>query len=181
MARSGRRPIRQNALRKENGELTASPEEVTARWHGHFKKILNIPSEYEEEVIAEIQQLPTKSHLDESPTEQEIESALSKLKNGKASGKTDILPEFIKYGGAELWDRILDLVNVVWEEEAVVRDWKDATIIPIPKKANLQVCDNWWGISLLDVIGKLFARVIQERLQAMHSRRDPTRITVRFP
>lgn len=167
MAHRGRRPAGQTALLKENGDVTTSPEEVTARWHGHFKKILNIPSEYKEEVIAEIQQLPTKSHLDEPPTEEEIESALSKLKNGKAGGKTGILPELIKYGGAELWDRILDLVKMVWEEEAVVRDWKDATIIPIPKKGNLQVCDNWRGISLLDVVGKLFARVIQERLQVI--------------
>ena len=30
---------------------------------------------------------------------------------------------------------------------------------------DLQPCDNWCGISLLDVVGKLFARVIQERLQ----------------
>ena len=167
MAHSGRRPTRQTALLKENGELTASPEEVTARWHGHFKRILNIPTEYKEEVIAEIQQLPIQSHLDEPPSEEEIETALSKLKNGKAGGKTGILPEMIKYGGAELWDRVLDLVKVVWEEEAVVRDWKDATIIPIPKKGNLQVCDNWRGISLLDVVGKLFARVIQERLQVI--------------
>ena len=149
------------ALLKKNGELTANPEEVTGRWHDHFKKILNIPSKYKEDVIDEIQQLPTQLHLDEPPKEEEIESALSKLKNGKASGKTGILPELIKYGGAELWNRVLDLVKVVWEEEAVVRDWKDATIIPIPKKGNLQVCDNWRGISLLDVVGKLFARVIQ--------------------
>ena len=62
-AHRGRTPTRQSALLKENGELTASPEEVTARWHGHFKKILNIPSEYKDEVIDDIQQLPTKSHL----------------------------------------------------------------------------------------------------------------------
>ena len=166
-AHSGRRPTRQTALLKENGDLTASPEEVTARWHGHFTKILNIPSEYKDEVIDEIQQLPTKSHLDEPPTEEEIESALAKLKNGKASGKTGILPEMVKYGGAELGDRILDLIKVVWEEETVVKDWKDATIMPIPKKGNLQICDNWRGISLLDVVGKLFARVIQERLQVI--------------
>ena len=49
----------------------------------------------------------------------------------------------------------------------MVKDWKDATILPIPKKGNLQVCDNWRGISLLDVVGKLFARVIQERLQVI--------------
>ena len=73
----------------------------------------------------------------------------------------------IKCGGAELWDRIVKLMQEVWEEEEVVGDWKDAEIVPIPKKGNLQVCDNWRGISLLDAVGKIFARVVQERLQVI--------------
>ena len=31
---------------------------------------------------------------------------------------------------------------------------EDALIVPVPKKGNLQSCDNWRGISLLDVVGK---------------------------
>jgi len=37
----------------------------------------------------------------------------------------------------------------------------------VPKKGNLQSCDNWRGISLLDVVGKGFARVIQNCLQVI--------------
>ena len=47
----------------------------------------------------------------------------------------------------------------------MVVEWRNATVVPIPKKGNLHVCDNWRGISLLDVVGKLFARVLQDRLQ----------------
>ena len=46
-------------------------------------------------------------------------------------------------------------------------DWKDAVIVPIPKKGELRNCNNWRGISLLDVAGKVFGRVIQVRLQAI--------------
>ena len=35
----------------------------------------------------------------------------------------------------------------------------------IPKKGDLSVCDNWRGISLLDVFGKLFARILKWRLE----------------
>ena len=42
--------------------------------------------------------------------------------------------------------------------------------MPIPKKGDLQLCDNWRGISLLDVAGKVFARILQERLQAIAER-----------
>ena len=41
----------------------------------------------------------------------------------------------------------------------------DAVLVPIPKKGDLSSCDNWRGIALLDVVGKVVARVLQEQLQ----------------
>jgi len=40
-------------------------------------------------------------------------------------------------------------------------------VVPIPKKGDLTICDNWRGICLLEVVGKVVARVIQERLQKL--------------
>ena len=53
----------------------------------------------------------------------------------------------------------------VWRDGEVVADWENAVVVPVPKKGDLQCCDNWRGISLLDVAGKLFARIVQDRLQ----------------
>lgn len=38
-------------------------------------------------------------------------------------------------------------------------------MIPIPKKENLSFCDNWHGIALLEVVGKVVAKSIQNKLQ----------------
>ena len=89
------------------------------------------------------------------------------MKRRKAGGKTGILPELVFFGGAILWDRLLELMQVMWRKGEVVADWKNDVVVPIPKKGDLQRCDNWRGISLLDVVGKVFARVIQERLQVI--------------
>ena len=35
---------------------------------------------------------------------------------------------------------------------------------------DLRCCDNWQGICLLDVIGKVFARIVKERLQVIAER-----------
>ena len=40
----------------------------------------------------------------------------------------------------------------------------DSVIVPIPKKGNLQLCDNWRGISLLSVAGEVFARILANRI-----------------
>ena len=42
--------------------------------------------------------------------------------------------------------------------------------MPIPKKGDLRLCDSWRGISLLDVVGKVFARILQERLLVITER-----------
>ena len=154
-AHAGRRPLRSSAVLKEDGEMTQGPEEVMMRWHQHFRKILNEPSLYRDEVIEDMPELPSRLDLDALPTAEELECALSKLKRRKAGGMSGILPELVLYGGVLLWNRLLELMQDVWEEGNVVEDWKNAVVVPIPKKGDLKVCDNWRGISLLDVVAQL--------------------------
>ena len=47
------------------------------------------------------------------------------------------------------------------------KEWLDALVVPVPKKRDLTNCDNWRGISLLDIMGKLFGKVLQKRLQEL--------------
>ena len=56
----------------------------------------------------------------------------------------------------------------------MVGDWKDAEIVPIPKKGDLKHCDNWRGISLL--VCKDFAGAA-----AGGVREGVTRVTVWVP
>jgi len=166
-AHSGRRPVKTAAVLKTNGELTKGPEEVTERWYEHFKKLLNIQSIYDEDVIAAVPTLPPLLGYDDPPTSEELEDALSQLKTRRAGGLSGIVPELVLFGGPVLQDRLLALMRRVWDEGRVVEAWRDALIVPVPKKGNLQSCDNWRGISLLDVVGKIFGRIVQNRLQAI--------------
>ena len=40
-------------------------------------------------------------------------------------------------------------------------------IPPMNKEGNLKVHDHWRGISLLDVVGKVLGRILQDRLKAV--------------
>ena len=62
---------------------------------------------------------------------------------------------------------LLDLVQTTWKEGEVPKDWSDTLLVPIPKKGALSKYDNWRGIALLDTVGKVVARIIQERLQTL--------------
>ena len=164
-AYAGRRPCIPRAVRKNDGELTDGPSEVLQRWYQHFSNLLNQQSNFDEEVIQRMPTVPPYHEFDRPPSMEELEVALSRLKKRKAGGKTGILPELLLCGGPVLRGRLLQLMQDIWRDGEVVADWKDAEIVPVPKNGDLQSCDNWRGISLLDVVGKLFARIIQERLQ----------------
>ena len=163
----GRRPVRPTAILKNDGQLTKGPEEVLERWYQHFRKVLNLQSIYDDEVIATMPTLEPILHLDDPPSMEELEAALSRLKPRKAGGLSGILPELILCGGPVLRDKLLTLMRAVWREGEVFQDWRDAVIVPVPKKGNLQSCDNWRGISLLDVVEKVLGRIIQNRLQVV--------------
>jgi len=163
-AHSGHRPVK---VSKIDGELINTPEEVVDCWYEHFKNLLNIQSICDEEVVAAVPALPPLLQYDEPPTLEELEVALSQVKTRKAGDLSGILPELNLFGGSVLQDRLLALMKDVWNEGRVVNAWWDALVIPVPMKGNSQCCDNWHSISLLDVVGKVFARVIQNRLQVI--------------
>ena len=97
------------------------------------------------------------------------------MKRAKAGGKTGILSKLILFGGAVLWDRLLELMQDMWREGEVVADWKNAkwSCLYQRRETLCTACDNRRGISLLDVVGKVFARAIQERLQVIAERALP--------
>ena len=61
-----------------------------------------------------------------------------------------------------MMEYILDLFETVWKEERVPDEWRDALLVPIPKKGDLMICGNWRGISLLDVMGSCLRRSSKE-------------------
>ena len=89
---------------------------------------------------------------------------------GGGGGEWDsgILPEMVKTACCEegFFHLLMDLVYTVWCECRVSKEWSDAVLVPIPKKGNFDKCDNWRGIALLDVVGKIIARILQEQLLA---------------
>ena len=83
---------------------------------------------------------------------------VGKLKNGKATGKDEITREMIKGGGDRVVDWIWSLCNMVIESGVVSEDWRSAVIIPLYKgKGERTECKNYRGISLLRVVGKIYA------------------------
>ena len=54
------------------------------------------------------------------------------------------------------------LFNMVWRVGVAPNDWRKAQTIPIYKKGSRLKCSNYRGISLLSVVGKVYAKVLND-------------------
>ena len=56
-------------------------------------------------------------------------------------------------------------LSTLWQAEEVPGDWRRGAIVKLPKKGNLSDCNNWRGITLLSISGKVFCSVLLNRLR----------------
>ena len=147
-------------LKSTDGMETFSDiKRVVVRWSEHFQKLLNVPGDIDHEDLDNISQHIAKTSLDEIPTR-----AIAGLKDCKAPGGDGISAEVWKHGGNNLFSRLHQLITNAWEVGSVPQAWKDAIIVTIYKKGDRTDCGNYRGISLLSIAGKIFARILLNRL-----------------
>ena len=100
------------------------------------------------------------AELDVTPSVDELSNAIDRLPSGKAPGKDGIPAEVIKSGKSGLLEPLLKLLTQCWLEGAVPQDMRNANIVTLYKnKGDRSDCNNYRGLSLLSIVGKLFARI----------------------
>nr|VZI49164.1 unnamed protein product [Spirometra erinaceieuropaei] len=152
-------------LSADGSTLLTEKTQILQRWAEHFQGVLNRPSVISDAAIARLSQVETNVDLDLPPSLQETIRAVQQLSSGKAPGSDAIPAEVYKHGGPLLMDHLTALFQEMWRQGEVPHDFKDATIVHLYKrKGNRQVCDNHRGISLLNIAGKIFARILLNRL-----------------
>lgn len=155
------------AVKLENGREVTEGTEVKERWSEYFDKLLNV-DENRDAIVTVLGRAGSKSCRIEDERaidEKEVRLALKKLKNGKAVGVDDIAAEMLKGGGNAVIEWLLRLFNVCMNSGKVPLDWKSAIIVPIYKgKGEKKECKNFRGISLLSIPGKVYGRILIERV-----------------
>ena len=150
-------------IRDKQGQTIADSEQQLERWAEHFEELLNRPAPSNPPTIAEAER-----DLDincDKPTKEEIVRAIKRMKNGKAAGPDGIPAEALKADVETTAAMLLPLFEKIWNMEEIPADWKEGHIIKLPKKGDLSNCDNYRGITLLSVPGKIFNRILLERMR----------------
>ncbi|MCW4343354.1 MAG: reverse transcriptase family protein, partial [Candidatus Thiodiazotropha endolucinida] len=119
--------------------------------------------------------LETNAEINGSILWSEIEKAVCSLKNNKAGGLDMIVNEHIKncYKLPNMRIILLKLFNIVFESGYVPTSWSTGNIIPIYKQKGDQTDpSNYRPITLLSCLGKLFTRILNDRLQQYSDKYD---------
>ena len=118
--------------------------------------------------------LPTMGELDTEPLVEELNRAIESFASGKAPCNDGIPPDLIKHCKTILLLPLHEVLCQCLQEGAVLQDMRDSKIITLYKnKGERNDCNNYRGISLLSIVGKIFARVILIRLQKLAERIYP--------
>ena len=144
--------------------------EVLQKHYQHLGRVSvdsGIDDDWKEEVKSKVEACGRMSgscddaFLDKGIEKAEIAECLKKLKNNKTGGSDGLVGELLKYGGSGMVCLLEQLFSVVWHEETVPRE---GLIVNLFKKGDREDPGNYRGITLLSVVGKVFCKVLNNRL-----------------
>ena len=160
-------------LLKESQGIT-SPKSLTSKHFLEYFKLVNNPNDHfyqaDEDILEFNERVLSNENetmfdeLDQSITDAEIRRGIKELKTGKSGGPDKIINEFLIHGVSTLLPYLNKLFNLVFNQGHFPVCWSEGYLVPIHKKGSLNNVESYRGITLLSVLGKLFTRVLNNRL-----------------
>ena len=138
-------------------------------WLNHFEKLFSSDSLDDPELLRNIEVDEPDDEIEyllfnERISDDESLHAVKHLKKGKSAGPDGILPEFFIECIDTLLPVISKLFNRLFMNGLFPTCWSHSKLIPLHKKGDINNPDNYRGISLLDVFGKIYTSIINRRI-----------------
>ena len=131
------------------------------RWVEHYTELYVRGNVVTEDALNAIECLPELEELDRELTIDELSEALDSLASGKAPGKDGIPAEVVNCCKETLITELHEIVCLCWSEGEVPQYMRDANVVTLYKnKGDRSDCNNYPGISILSIVGKVCARVV---------------------
>nr|VZI19584.1 unnamed protein product [Spirometra erinaceieuropaei] len=171
---SGKPSTLSDSVRDVNGGFIVDNLVNVERWREHFHHHLKFDTQSTYLLIsstAEFRPLPTYAVPCDPPSEGEVANAIRKLRNNKTPGEDGIAAEIFKSCVDTLAPWLNELIERAWIDEVVPDDWDLGILVPILTEGDNTRCENYRGISLIDVAAKIFVIVLLRRFQAVRDSR----------
>ena len=150
---------RSSAIQDKSGKCLTEEKEILSRWTEYCSELYN----YEICAVLDCSQ-PAEEDL-QPILREEVEIAVASLKKGKSAGVDNVPAKLVQAGGETMIDVLTDICNRIWIIREWHTPWTQSLIITLPKKGNLQRCQNYRTISLISHSSKVMLKVILNRLK----------------
>ncbi|BHF75383.1 hypothetical protein SprV_0501847900 [Sparganum proliferum] len=169
---SGKPSTLSDSVRDVNGGFIADNSAKVESWREHFWHHLNFrcPTHHVLALLfSGVSSLPylCSAIRPPPPSEGEVVDAIRKLRNNKAPGEDGIPAEIFKSCVDTLASWLHEVTERAWRDEVLTDYWGLGILVPIFKKGDKTRCENYRGISLIDVAAKIPVIVLLRRFQAV--------------
>ncbi|BHF81889.1 hypothetical protein SprV_0802502400 [Sparganum proliferum] len=121
--------------------------QILKRWAEHFRGVLNRPSTISDAAIVRLPE------------------GLAVALQRESTGSDAIPAEIYKQGGPQSMDHLPTLFQEMWRQGEISQDFKDGTVVYLFKRErDRQLCDSCHTNSLMNIAGKMFDRILLNRL-----------------
>ena len=149
-------------VKDKSGKCLTEEPDILNRWTEYCCELYNHNSEGDPAVLDS----PDTASDDPFPIlKEEVEVAVKSLKKGKAPGIDNIPAELVQAGGDCTIDALTKICNKIWKTGVWPTPWTQSLVITLPKKGDLQQCQNYRTISLISHPSKVMLKVILNRLK----------------
>jgi hypothetical protein len=163
------------------------PIDDVAKWSTYFQTLLNSNPAPMQPVSEAASSSPTQTPNPEDflaaealncpITLEEVQHALHKLKSNKSPDYDGIIPELLKYAFLNVTiapketckvnfvaHHLLQVFNILFARGYFPVEWSMGVLVPVFKKGDPNVMDNYRGITVGSTFAKLFASILENRL-----------------
>ena len=159
---------RSSTIQDKSGKCLTEEKEILSRWTEYCSELYNYES-CGDNTVLDCSQPPEE---DLQPIlREEVEIAVASLKKGKSAGVDNIPAELVQAGGETMIDVLTEICNRIWRTGEWPTPWTQSLIITLPKKGNLQLCQNYRTISLISHSSKVMLKVNPGTVRVFHSLR----------
>ena len=87
------------------------------------------------------------------------------MEKGKSAGVDNIPEELVQAGGEDVITALTTICNKIWQAGEWPTPWTQPLVITLPKKGNLQQCQNYQTMSLISHQSKVMLKITPDRLK----------------
>ena len=144
---------RTTTIQDKDGKCLTEEQDILKRWSEYCSELYNFRATGDPEVL----NVPPATDNDNYPIlREEVEAAVKLLKKGKSAGADNVPAERVQ--AEAMISALLTVCNKIWQ-------WTQSLIITLPKKGNLELCQNYRTNSLISHPSKVMLKILLNRLK----------------